>query len=120
MVSPVMAGPPHRLLSITSMCSIAGNSGLRASMAPLLVLYCEADHRRLAAVVMVSKSRARGSWEPPAGSARVLRMTPHQGYASVCPPIQTTSEHYLPLWGTKPTVLDPSNLLDLHTLTLTH
>ena len=33
---------------------------------------------------------------------------------------QTTSEHYLPLWGMKPTVLDQCNLLDLHTLPLTH
>jgi hypothetical protein len=35
-------------------------------------------------------------------------------------PRQTTSEHYLPLWGMKPTVLDQCNLLDLHTLILTH
>ena len=33
---------------------------------------------------------------------------------------QTTSEHHLPPWGMKPTVLDQRNLLDLHTLTLTH
>jgi hypothetical protein len=33
---------------------------------------------------------------------------------------QTTSEHYLPLWGMKPTVLDHCNLLDLHTLARTH
>ena len=33
---------------------------------------------------------------------------------------QTTSEHYLPPWGMKPTVLDRRNLLDLHTLTRTH
>src|SRR5688500_921430 len=30
------------------------------------------------------------------------------------------SQHYLPLWGMKPTVLDQRNLLDLHTLILTH
>jgi putative transposase len=34
--------------------------------------------------------------------------------------VQTTSEHHLPPWGMKPTVLDQRNLLDLHTLTLTH
>jgi hypothetical protein len=34
--------------------------------------------------------------------------------------MQTTSEHYLPPWGTKPTVLDQRKLLDLHTLTLTN
>ena len=33
---------------------------------------------------------------------------------------QTTSEHHLPPWGMKPTVLDQRNLLDLHTLTRTH
>ena len=33
---------------------------------------------------------------------------------------QTTSERYLPLWGMKPTVSDQCNLLDLHTLALTH
>jgi transposase len=33
---------------------------------------------------------------------------------------QTTSEHYLPPWGMKPTVLEHHNLVDLHTLTLTH
>ena len=33
--------------------------------------------------------------------------------------VQTTSEHYLPLWGVKPTALDQCDLLDLHTLTLT-
>jgi hypothetical protein len=33
---------------------------------------------------------------------------------------QTASEHCLPLWGMKPTVLNQRNLLDLHTLTLTH
>jgi hypothetical protein len=33
---------------------------------------------------------------------------------------QTTSEHYLPPWGMKPTVLDQRNLLDLHTLTLAY
>jgi hypothetical protein len=35
-------------------------------------------------------------------------------------PLQTTSEHCLPLWGMKPTVLDHHNLADLHALTLTH
>jgi hypothetical protein len=34
--------------------------------------------------------------------------------------VQTASEHYLPPWGMKPTVLDQRNPLDLHTLTLTH
>jgi hypothetical protein len=33
---------------------------------------------------------------------------------------QATSEHHLPPWGMKPTVLDRRNLLDLHTLTRTH
>jgi hypothetical protein len=33
---------------------------------------------------------------------------------------QTTSEHCLLWWGMKPTVLDQRNLVDLHTLTLTH
>jgi hypothetical protein len=33
---------------------------------------------------------------------------------------QTASQHYLPLWGMKPTVLDHCNLLDLHTLTRTY
>jgi len=33
---------------------------------------------------------------------------------------QTASEHYLPLWGMKPTVLEQRNLLDLHTLILAH
>jgi len=33
---------------------------------------------------------------------------------------QTTSEHCLPPWGMKPTVLDHRNLADLHALTLTH
>jgi hypothetical protein len=33
---------------------------------------------------------------------------------------QTTSEHHLPPWGMKPTVLDQRNLLDLHTLTRTY
>jgi hypothetical protein len=33
---------------------------------------------------------------------------------------QTTSVHYLPLWGMKPTVLEQRNLLDLHTLILAH
>ena len=36
------------------------------------------------------------------------------------PTIQTASEHYLPPWGMKPTVLDQRNPLDLHTLTRTH
>jgi hypothetical protein len=35
-------------------------------------------------------------------------------------PSQTASEHYLPLWGMKPSVLEQRNLLDLHTLILTH
>jgi hypothetical protein len=34
--------------------------------------------------------------------------------------VQTTSEHCLPPWGMKPTVLDQRHLLDLHTLTLMH
>jgi hypothetical protein len=34
--------------------------------------------------------------------------------------VQTASQHYLPPWGMKPTVLDQRNLLDLYTLTLTH
>jgi hypothetical protein len=34
--------------------------------------------------------------------------------------VQATSEHHLPPWGMKPTVLDRRNLLDLHTLTRTH
>jgi hypothetical protein len=33
---------------------------------------------------------------------------------------QTASEHYLPPWGMKPTVLDPRNPLDFHTLTRMH
>jgi hypothetical protein len=33
---------------------------------------------------------------------------------------QTASEHHLPPWGMKPTVLDQCNLSDLHTLTLAH
>jgi hypothetical protein len=33
---------------------------------------------------------------------------------------QTTSEHHLPPWGMKPTVLDHRNMLDLHMLTRTH
>ena len=33
---------------------------------------------------------------------------------------QTASAHYVPLWGMKPTVLEQRNLLDLHTLILTH
>jgi hypothetical protein len=33
---------------------------------------------------------------------------------------QTASEHYLPLWGMKPTLSEQHNLLDLHTLILTH
>jgi hypothetical protein len=31
---------------------------------------------------------------------------------------QTASQHYLPPWGMKPTVLDLRNLADLHTLAL--
>src|SRR5262245_4178325 len=31
--------------------------------------------------------------------------------------VQTTSEHHLPRWGIKPTVLDHPNVLDLHALT---
>jgi hypothetical protein len=37
-----------------------------------------------------------------------LMMAGELAHASV----QTTSEHYLPLWGMKPTVLDQCNLLD--------
>jgi CheY-like chemotaxis protein len=33
---------------------------------------------------------------------------------------QTASEHYLPPWGMKPTVLEQRNLLDLRTLILAH
>jgi hypothetical protein len=36
------------------------------------------------------------------------------------PSLQTASEHYLPLWGMKPTVLEQRSLLDLHPLTRTH
>ena len=38
----------------------------------------------------------------------------------VFPDAQTASEHYLPPWGMKPTVLDQRNPLDLHPLTRTH
>ncbi len=33
---------------------------------------------------------------------------------------QTASQHYLPPWGMKPTVLDPRNVADLHTFALIH
>ena len=33
---------------------------------------------------------------------------------------QSASEHYLPPWGMKPTMLDQRHLLDLQTLTRTH
>jgi hypothetical protein len=38
--------------------------------------------------------------------------------AQVC--TQTTSEHYLPPWGMKPTVSDRRNLVNFHPLTRAH
>jgi hypothetical protein len=70
--------------------------------------------RRILAWLVAEDQRLRGTMS--ASHLDLVRALVAQGVDKG----QTTSEHYLPPWGMKPTVSDQRNLVDLHTLILTH